>query len=159
MTCHVRLLMSHQLMAATSSLCAEVVRGQDAMAAGAYLLECYKRLSKATLYVCCVTTSPSSAQGVQRRHMQLLYEGHAGRHAPASPTSPTCISFSEAHRRPFPAPPHPTPPQFTQALSLQSCGDIGDGSCLGGLPSLRRLDLAWCHSVTSQGVSSARASV
>lgn len=37
-------------------------------------------------------------------------------------------------------------------LSLQSCGDIGSGTCLHGLVALRDLDLTWSHNVVSDGL-------
>ncbi|KAG2453515.1 hypothetical protein HYH02_001735 [Chlamydomonas schloesseri] len=43
-----------------------------------------------------------------------------------------------------------------EELSLRSAGDIGDGAPLsapGAMPSLRRLDLSWCHSVRGDSIA------
>lgn len=39
-----------------------------------------------------------------------------------------------------------------QELSLRSCGDVGPGDFLQHLPALRKLDAAWCRSLSPQQV-------
>lgn len=41
-----------------------------------------------------------------------------------------------------------------QDLALNCCVNIGDAASLVGLPSLKRLDLAWCREVSSSSVRS-----